>query len=422
MTSSSNASRNTELAALYVSAASAANELARLQLRIAELEGREVMAPGQLPVVATSQSQPVFPIEVLGMVGGWLDPGTSELLELAFANKQLFALLYPHFLSTVCDEALDHPSFAKFMEMNEHLLRRHVQNLFLPFDSERALQLVKVCSGSLRHLNLYGFSASTILKIRRFMFPNVRRLEINRVSGQAPPWLPLLFPRLEVLEVNWCKSDSSFALFWPSLDEHCMDLKYIRLFGTDGDAEALQKLPNLVAKIGVLEVQKCSVAGKFCALGKFAPSEITIPDYGIASDTHIRAQDWDAICRLESLKTLEITWLGTHHLLRGFPPNIEKFRCPGALPCLLTELQQQTLRAKIPATLRNITMDFMIANSAELDVSQRHHRKALLAELLFWDTLNKPGHWMKLFWTDETGKYADKFRQDLWNKSLRMAK
>lgn len=353
-------------------------------------------------------------------------PGTTSLLEYMLASKQLFALLQPHFLSDIVDWWLKRmPGFQEFAAKNASLLKRYIKRVY-GNGLEQTVQAVMLGRSSVVNMSLLAYNAELFAWFRRFSFPNLHVLKMTHFSGSVPPWLPLVCPKLEVFTLSTDgRGDVTInSQFFIALDQ-CSHMNDVRLEDDFVDIKLLKTLPRATAKITSLTIgENLEYLPELCQLPTFAPREIFVRKF-TSDNTHGVVRRWKALTRLSSLRRLDfLANLQTEALLSGFPPNLEKLVMKFIRPSMLTASQLESIRSKIPATLlRDIAISFAVnkGDDIDLDVTNEFHRSAVFRELLFWDEINKPDHWMTIM-ADGPGPVAERFREEFWNQSRRVGK
>lgn len=420
--------------------ANAQAELALLQGRVRQLETQHgLFKPKESAKVSnSSESDLLFPPEVFLLIGKQLRPGSRSLLKLASASKELFALLQPHLLSYVEPSWVNQESFQMFMKEKGYLLSKYVRRLaWYPFEPRESsehrstlaltAELLRLCRKSLQTLILFQPEHLPLSYIRRLVFPNVRYLHLP-YGISLPHWLPRAFPNVEEFVHtyhHWPQEAPVNTGLWRAMEEHWSQLKSISM--TFGNAPPWDSFPRLVAKISDISMWNWDVDPALFRWSCFAPRNIR---FGVQAHNPAKADElWRLFTSLGSLKDLDATFFSTENIFRhGFPPNIERCRLESVVPSFLNGEQMQSIRTRIPNSLKDSSMDVMLSafDDPTLNLADPTIRHTLVDELVFWESLNKPRYWMKIDHEVDQGggqrvraDYVKLVEHELWTRSIR---
>lgn len=408
-------SLNTSLASMEAFVATTKQTVADIERRVIELEGgkdAEIEALGNQNELVPSQR--CFPNEIFVEIGSYQAPGSRTLLNLAATCKDLFELLLPRLWARLTSkEILDTRFDYCLRQIADVMGVEHVKELrFVPIDlpsfQERtpalvngALQVLKACSDNLRHL----------------------QIDMRGISSVPDSWLPLRLPNVEVLELDgapetflhWfvevCLNVRKMSIWQPIADGD-IDLRVWRRFGeklqklddlpllVGKDHRELAKLPGLLSKIKTFSVTCCHSLLELAQVAEFRPTTVSWDQFlewpDLDEEDSLAERLWRAIVGVDGLKHFNIDFFPAD-LLRtvGLPPNLESLNVSLLEPLETRGVQVlEELRAKIPAGLKDVSIDGMYI--AHVPKGGTPEWNDLLDELVFWDSLNDPGHRLRL--------------------------
>lgn len=210
---------------------------------------------------------------------------------------------------------------------------------------------------------------------------------------------------------------------WKNVQLHWKQLESIE-YG--GHHQMLQQLSDpLVRKISVFFGPTFSGAVDLFEKHAFRPTRIELRNKDLIPDPETAFFVWEAMCALDSLEEITIWSMIPRALQLGFPPNLKHLRLVDAWASAPSQVlgpdARKAIKEKRPPSLETFEIDFVIPEPPQRGTNAY---ESLVEELLFWDSLNDPGFWLRVNPLEGSGE-EERFRcrsleMELWEWSPRV--
>lgn len=318
-------------------------ENASLKARLAEFEGPQGRnAAKKCPrhgCPATEPAEiPMLPNEIFAMIGKYLAPGSRNLSNLARTCRGLYELLCPRLFEQV--------SVWDLYRKLEMLVRPEPPSEFLPrcLDAVKRLE-TRIPRSDERDRRFLAYKCKGVVELGcdwdsfcRLFLPRYgflkEQLEVLNVSlpSEEPPFpeetpAPRSCPKLRVLRIEGKACLSVLRI----LDNYCPNLDQVHVdfprFERGWDPTRIPE--RFLQKIHSWECDALEPLVRTINHFPTWPLETIVNSRVSPLHGRVFPRDWQAFCRLTSLRSLDLYSLNSFLLLSGLPPKLEKLsvRC-----------------------------------------------------------------------------------------------